>query len=188
MIDTAAMLALNPLGQDADGSRRFQSSQPPNPLYADMAFGGSTLAQAIHAAYQTIESTKLSNLRLYFMLGHFYGATRNSVPLDLKVTALRDTRGFATRQVTISQPTAAKGDIRTRSIIIVDFIAKAPDRTMLTFSSQPRISPLTHHFKLQDSREKFREYAKDEKVDRAHLASFVPFFDLLDILLNGEKT
>lgn len=185
MVDTVSILALNSLGQDSDGSWRFQSSQPPNFLYGDVAFGGSTLAHVIHAAYQTIEPTKLSNLRLYSMLGHFHGATRCSVPLDLKVTALRDTRGFATRQVTVSQPTpGGKGQVRTRSVIIVDFIAKAQDRTMLVYSAQPRISPLTHHSKLQDIHDKLPAYTADEKVDKGRLAFFMASYALLDIWHN----
>ncbi|KAK7184210.1 acyl-CoA thioesterase II [Paraphaeosphaeria sporulosa] len=119
------------------------------------------------------------------MLGHFYGATRSSVPLDLKVTALRDTRGFATRQVIVSQPTTdIAGKTRTTSVILVDFIAKAQDRTMLSFSAQPRISPLTHHSKLQDMHEKLQIDAENGSIDKRKLAFMMPSFDLLNIWHN----
>jgi acyl-CoA thioesterase len=187
MLEAGSILALRSLGQDTDGSWRFQSDQLPRPLnyVADVAFGGSTLAQAIHAAYQTIEPAKLSTLRLYSVLGHFYGATRCSVPLDLKVTALRDTRGFATRQVTVSQSKNDKsGKTRTTSVILVDFIAKAHYRTVLSFSAQPKISPLTHPSKLQDIHEKLKIDAESGVINKKKLAFMTPFFDLLDIWHN----
>ncbi|KAJ4354043.1 uncharacterized protein N0V89_005776 [Didymosphaeria variabile] len=187
MLDAASILALRSLDQDSDSSWRFQSSQPPSPLNtaADVAFGGSTLAQAIHAAYQTIEPARLPTLRLYSVLGHFYGATRCSVPLNLKVTSLRDTRGFATRQITVSQPASDKsGKIRTTSVILVDFVAKATDRTVVSFSAQPRISPITPHSKLQDIHDKLRVDAANGRVDKKRLAYMKPFFDLLDIWHN----
>ncbi|KAL1608420.1 hypothetical protein SLS60_003362 [Paraconiothyrium brasiliense] len=187
MLDAASILALCSLNQDSDGSWRFQSSQPPSPLNTavDVAFGGSTLAFAVHAAYQTIEPARLSNLRLYSILGHFYGATRCSVPLDLKVKSLRNTRGFATRQVTVSQSASDKsGQSRITSVILVDFVAKATDRTVVSFSAQPRLSPLTHHSKLQDIHDKLRVDAASGQVNKKGLAYMKPFFDLLDIWHN----
>lgn len=61
-------------------------------------FGGRFLAQALHAAVQTVPEMPLTSLHACFLAP---GAT--DLPIDHRVARLRDSRRFANRQVTASQ-------------------------------------------------------------------------------------
>ena len=100
MLDPTSVLSLRRISPDGGDDWRFRSVHPPNGMGpGDMAFGGSTLALAIHAACHTLPLDRASNMRIYSVMGHFHGLTKSTIPLEIAVKSLRDTRSFATREV-----------------------------------------------------------------------------------------
>jgi len=62
-------------------------------------FGGQVLAQALHAAYQTIPSDRfVHSLHSYFLLPGDL-----TIPITFKVTEMRNGGSFSTRRVTAIQ-------------------------------------------------------------------------------------
>lgn len=61
-------------------------------------FGGRLVAQALAAATRTVANMPATSLHAYFL-----APARTSLPFDIRVDRLRDSRRFANRQVTIHQ-------------------------------------------------------------------------------------
>ena len=64
-----------------------------------IAFGGCALSMVVSAAFQTVETPSRGRMALYSAVGHFVGPALTDRTVFLRVTVLRDTRTFATRQV-----------------------------------------------------------------------------------------
>jgi acyl-CoA thioesterase-2 len=79
-----------------DPGGRFHAVAPD--WFGDRVFGGMVVAQALHAAMQTVDDDR----RPHSMHADFLGALRPG-PNELEVESLRDGRTFATRQVTSIQ-------------------------------------------------------------------------------------
>ena len=79
-----------------DPGGRFHAVAPD--WFGDRVFGGMGVAQALHAAMQTVDNDR----RPHSMHADFLGALRPG-PIELEVESLRDGRTFATRQVTSIQ-------------------------------------------------------------------------------------
>ncbi|KAF2157141.1 hypothetical protein K461DRAFT_273277 [Myriangium duriaei CBS 260.36] len=167
MLAPTNVLSLYRINPDGEDDWRFRSAHPPNGMGpGDMAFGGSTLALAIHAAYHTLPQDRALNMRIYSVLGHFHGLTKSTIPLEIAVKSLRDTRSFATRQVTVQQalpPDTRKP--RTTCVLLIDFIAKAGSRTLIAFSEAPLDKNITHHSKLDDLNEALEKEVKAGTTD-----------------------
>ncbi|PSR78079.1 thioesterase-like superfamily-domain-containing protein [Coniella lustricola] len=102
-----------------------------------IAFGGSTLAVAVRAAYATAPP----DFSLYSVLGHFHGPAHTNAKLYVKVHHTRDTRTFATRRVVVTQQqTRSNGSQMERQCLelMADFHVAEP--SVLTYSARPTIA------------------------------------------------
>ncbi|ORB25814.1 acyl-CoA thioesterase [Mycolicibacterium parafortuitum] len=84
-------LTLQPLGDN-----RFRATSERDRF--GRIFGGQLLAQALYAASRTVDEHAPHSLHAYFVQT---GAS--DTPVDIAVTAVRDGRSMATRQVTVTQ-------------------------------------------------------------------------------------
>jgi len=89
------LLAILDLSEE--GADTFRGEHPSTNM--QRSFGGQVLAQALSAAYRTIEPGRLCHsLSSYFLRP---GST--AAPLDYQVTRTRDGRGFSTRRIVAQQ-------------------------------------------------------------------------------------
>lgn len=113
------VLGLRP-GTDADS---FVSYYPPLPMRegVPLSYGGFALSLSMNAALQTVEDA--AYFHPYSVLGNYLGPTTGNVDLELKVTRLRDTRTFKTRQVTAFQ--TIKGAKRACMTLTLDCVRRS---------------------------------------------------------------
>ncbi|KAE8375725.1 Thioesterase/thiol ester dehydrase-isomerase [Aspergillus bertholletiae] len=116
------------------GPNSYESVMPPTRMgrLASYAYGGNTLAVAVNAAYQTVQSS----VHLYSVCGHFVRAAKTDRRLLCEIERLRDTRTFQTRIIRVSQ----EGDDALTQlcfIALADFHLEEP-RSMVTYSTFPR--------------------------------------------------
>jgi acyl-CoA thioesterase II len=78
------------------GQNQFRGAQPSEA--PRRVFGGQVIAQALMAAYRTIESRSVHSLQCYFVRGG-----NPSIPIDYEVETLRDGRSFSIRRVLAKQ-------------------------------------------------------------------------------------
>jgi acyl-CoA thioesterase II len=78
------------------GQNQFRGAQPSEER--SRVFGGQVIAQALMAAYRTIESRSVHSLQSYFVRGG-----NPSLPIDYEVEVLRDGRSFSIRRVLAKQ-------------------------------------------------------------------------------------
>lgn len=83
---------------------------------ANIAYGGCTIATGVSAAYQTVGT----QYHAYSISGNYLGPATDDRPIFAKITALRDTRTFATRLVEMSQE-QDDGTRRKCAVMIADF-------------------------------------------------------------------
>ncbi|KAL3428512.1 acylthioesterase ii [Phlyctema vagabunda] len=88
---------------------------------ANIAYGGCTIATAVSAAYQTVTAA----YHLYTAMGNYLGPASLDRPIYAKVTRIRDTRTFATRQIQLSQK-QNDGSMRPCAIVLADFQTQEP--------------------------------------------------------------
>jgi acyl-CoA thioesterase II len=114
----------------------FVSRIPPGRMgnALPIAYGGCTIATALHAAFHTVPG---AHFRLYSALGHFLGPASTERVLHARVTRVRDTRSFATRQVTVTQ-TQPDGRERACLALLADFHAEEP--AWLDYSVAPSVA------------------------------------------------
>lgn len=93
---------------------------------ANIAYGGCVLSMIVSAAFQTVETPSRGRMALYSALGHFLGPALTDRVVHLRVTSLRDTRTFATRQVVAFQKQDDGGE-RDCVSAQLDFIASPTD-------------------------------------------------------------
>lgn len=112
-VSLASLLAVEQIGNDEYLSRALPVTMGNT---TPIAYGGSTLGVAVHAAYPTVPDTH----KLYSLLGHFLGPTTPDKVIRCKVTRTRDTRSFATRRVEIKQA-QPNGEFRVVLELTADF-------------------------------------------------------------------
>lgn len=134
----ASLLAVEKTGEGEYSSRNLPVKMGNT---TPIAYGGSVLGVAFHAAYPTVPGTH----KLYSLLGHFLGPTSPDKTLRCKVTRTRDTKSFATRRVEISQ-IQDSGKFRAVMELIADF--HVVEKGMFEYSAMPTrsySSPVTSH-------------------------------------------
>ncbi len=82
------------------GQNQFRGAQPGEERRR--VFGGQVVAQALMAAYRTVESRSVHSLQCYFVRGG-----NPSIPIDYEVEILRDGRSFSIRRVLAKQEAKA---------------------------------------------------------------------------------
>lgn len=97
-----------------------------------IAYGGSTMAIAIHAMSQTVPTSH----KLYSVLGHFHGPANLDHRLKCHVSRTRDTKSFSTRRVQVTQ-LQRDGSVRTVIELTGDF--HALEEPMLVYGTPPRM-------------------------------------------------
>ncbi|KAE8153806.1 thioesterase-like superfamily-domain-containing protein [Aspergillus avenaceus] len=129
---------------EPSGPGQYQSVLNPTRMgtLASYVYGGNTLAVAVNAAYQTIESP----YHLYSITGHFIRAATTERRFICAVETTRSTRTFQTRFIRVSQK-ADDGSIQLCLIASADFHIEEP-RSMVTYSTRPKTSM---PFTLQDN-------------------------------------
>ncbi|RYP03758.1 hypothetical protein DL764_004933 [Monosporascus ibericus] len=103
---------------------------------APIAYGGSAISVAVHAAAKTVPVTH----KVYSVVGHFHGPASLDRKFKCIVTRTRDTRTFATRRVSVTQLQRQRdGSERERTCIelIADFHASEAEETLMAFSAPP---------------------------------------------------
>ena len=107
---------------------------------ADIAYGGCTMAVALHAAFLS----KPAHLCLYSAQGVFLAPAKTDRNFTISVRQLRDTKSFATRQVEVYQALDDKdeksaGDQKRAVLsLMADFQAPTPS-SMLEYTATPQI-------------------------------------------------
>ncbi|RYO82954.1 hypothetical protein DL766_004953 [Monosporascus sp. MC13-8B] len=103
---------------------------------APIAYGGSAISVAVHAAAKTVPTTH----KVYSVVGHFHGPASLDRKFKCTVTRTRDTRTFATRRVSVTQlQRQPDGRERERTCVelIADFHASEAEETLMTYAPPP---------------------------------------------------
>lgn len=121
----------------ATGEKSFESLALPERMgkAANIACGGCTLSMVICAAFCRVETPAQGRVTLLSALGHFLGPALTDRMVLLRVTSLRDTRTFATRQVIASQK-QNDGSERACMSAQLDLIASPTDDPDVRFFLQ----------------------------------------------------
>ncbi|ERF73937.1 hypothetical protein EPUS_05360 [Endocarpon pusillum Z07020] len=152
---------------------------------ARIAFGGCALSMTVSAAFQTVESPLRGRMALYSVLGHFLGPTVIDRAVFLRVTALRDTRTFATRQVIAFQK---QDDGKERACISaqLDFIVSPTDdpsiHSFLQYSVSPpqTVNPEALPSYSEALRDRVIDGGLDPNVEKAYTTNFRLFETLFE--------
>ncbi|KAF7507671.1 hypothetical protein GJ744_010224 [Endocarpon pusillum] len=152
---------------------------------ARLAFGGCALSMTVSAAFQTVETLSRGRMALYSALGHFLGPALIDRAVFLKVTALRDTRTFATRQVIAFQK---QDDGRERACLSaqLDFIVSPTDDQSIhsflqySVSSPQTVSPEVLRSYSEALRDRVMDGALHPNVEKAYTANFRLFETLFE--------
>ena len=120
---------------DRTGPDEFESRTNPGRMgnTKNIAYGGCAIANAIHAAFQTVPPGYLP----YTVMGNYLGPALTDRKLLCSVRRLRDTRTFATRQVYLSQE-MDDGSVRMCMSVLADFQVREK-ASMYEYSAPPRI-------------------------------------------------
>jgi acyl-CoA thioesterase II len=165
-------LAFQP--QDSNNTNVFECIHPPqkmgNPL--NIAYGGYGLATACKSAYASVPS----GYHLYSLLGHYLGPAYIDRPLRARVQTIRQTRTFATRQISVSQ-LRDDGEDRVCLVAIADFHVKEA-ASLLTFSKPPSMT--YSHFKDLPAQAQVSQKLLDEgKITKKLLEAHAETFGLM---------
>lgn len=130
----------------------FESCEKPKKMgsVTNIAYGGCALAMSLNAAYQTLQSEAPQKV-IYSLVAHYLGPCTTDECLRFKVSTIRETRTFSTRQVLASQK-QRDGSYRDCFAATLDFIAPVghrPDHSILTYTLPPP-TKYTHHSQLVD--------------------------------------
>ena len=177
------MIRLKGAGHDT-----FESLARPERMgnTANIGYGGCVLSMVVSAAFQTVETPSRGRMALYSALGHFLGPALTDRTVVLRVTSLRDTRTFATRQIIATQK-QDDGSERACLSAQLDFIISPTEdsdvHSFLRYSIPPP-QTLVHpnlplfHQQIKD-RVKIGDLDPDvEKVYSTNFKLFDRFFDL----------
>ncbi|KAK1140287.1 hypothetical protein N8T08_010489 [Aspergillus melleus] len=123
-------IAVQPLGPGL-----FRSVNNPTRMGAlsEFVFGGNTIAIAVNAAHQTLDS----KYHLYSICGYFIRPAITDRKLLCHVESIRDSKSFKTRQIRVSQSTD-DGSVKLCLIAFADFHIEEP-RSVVTYSTPPGI-------------------------------------------------
>jgi acyl-CoA thioesterase II len=176
------MIRLKGTGDDA-----FESLAHPERMgnTANIGYGGCVLSMVVSAAFQTVETPSRGRMALYSALGHFLAPTLTDRTVILRVTSLRDTRTFATRQIVASQK-HDDGSERACISAQLDFIASpTDDADVHSFLRYYVPSPQTmHHANLPFFHEQIKDRVKrgdlSPSVEKAYSTIFKPLDELFD--------
>ncbi|KAJ1329767.1 thioesterase family protein [Microdochium nivale] len=125
-----------------------------------IAYGGSTMAIAIHAICQTVPTTH----KLYSVLGHFHGPANLDHRLKCHVSRTRDTKSFSTRRVQVTQ---LQHDGSERTVIELTGDFHAVEDPMLVYGAPPRM----RYSKPEDCPD--RQALQKQMVDAGHITGKV---------------
>lgn len=147
----ADQISADPLPESGPDEFRFISRCNPERLgnVAPIAYGGCTIAIAVHAAHQTVgqhqsssNSTSSSSssppFHLYSVLGAFHGPTKTDRKLNCTVTVTRNTKTFATRRV-VAWQAQDDGSRRACADFFIDFHVEEP-ASLLEYDAQPTVA------------------------------------------------
>lgn len=148
---------------------------------APIAYGGNTIALAVHAAHQTlppVSSHKSKTYNLFSILCTFHSGAKADRKLHLSVTSTRDTRTFATRRIIATQ-TQDDGSTRTCIELTADF--HMDEATFLSYNVQPRdpsvfaAGPI-HPTRTKTSEDRLRELLDSNTVTERAARGFRAIF------------
>ncbi|PWY71028.1 acyl-CoA thioesterase II [Aspergillus heteromorphus CBS 117.55] len=104
---------------------------------APVAYGGYSIALAIHAAYKSLPG----DFHLYSAVGHYLRPVSTAARLIIKPRLLRHTRNFITYRIAIEQETPDSTQPRECLEILADFHHDEP--SLLSYSAPPT-RPYSH--------------------------------------------
>ncbi|KAK8143734.1 hypothetical protein G3M48_006822 [Beauveria asiatica] len=143
---------------------------------APIAYGGYTIALAIHAAYQRAPDT----FHLYSALGHYLRAVHTESSLILSPIELRRSRSFATYRVVVQQRDKKTDELRLCAEVMVDFHCNEP--SLLQHSAIPT-RKYSHWTDCQTTEQSLEEnWVKPGKVSQAEKDIFQTLFGLSRML------
>ena len=162
-----------------------------------IAYGGCALATALNAAGQTIKAEP--RFVPYSVTGHFLGPATLDERYICEVRAVRDTRSFATRYVTVKQK--IKGEMRPVLALTLDMIAsklstrEALDRAKATGKEAAKVQSLLRYqpnaktqldnvLKLEHTDEHLRRRLESGDIDESHVAMYNEFLGLWNDLFD----
>ena len=158
---------------DEIGQNNFESRYHPETLAngQPIAYGGGLLAVAVNAACATVKP----HYRLYSAMGYFLSPARIDRKLKCSVQELRNTRTFATRNVTVTQQLDNE-TIRTILFTTMDFQVPEKD-SILVYSASPtvRIPQVDTVPTMEEAGERL---VREGKVSRAQLETYKATFAL----------
>jgi acyl-CoA thioesterase II len=165
-------LAFQP--QDPNSTDVFECVHPPqkmgNPL--NIAYGGYALATACKSAYASVPS----GYHLYSLLGNYLGPAYIDRPLRANVRTIRQTRTFATCQISVSQLRDDSED-RVCLVAIADFHVKEV-ASLLTYSKPPSQS-YSHHKDLPAQDQVSQQLLDEGKITKKLLEAHAKTFGLM---------
>ncbi len=181
----AAMLDMIRLRSTGDNA--FESKALPERMgnTANIGYGGCVLSMIVSAAFQTVETPSRGRMALYSALGHFVGPALTDRVVLLRVTSLRDTRTFATRQVLAVQK-QDDGSERACTSAQLDFIASPTDdpavHSFLRYTVPPphTTNPAGLPLFLQQIRDRVSHGDLHPNVEKVYTATFNVFDKLFD--------
>mgnify|MGYP002715204320 FL=1 len=156
-----------------------------------IAYGGCAIATALNAAGQTIKAEP--RFVPYSVTGHFLGPASLDERYVCEVQAVRDTRSFATRYVTVKQK--IKGEMRSVLALTLDMIAsklstrEALDRAQATGKEAAKVQSLLRYqpkakteldniVKLESSDEHLKRRLDSGDVDEFQIQAYHEFLGL----------
>lgn len=166
----------------------FESCSTLPDLTMGRTFGGSSIALGLHAAYHTLPKDAVSDLRLYSVMGNFLGPGQADKVARIRVTNIRSTRTFATRQIIISQTSIKNENVwQDNFVMLIDFVAqKGKDdqekegRNVVSYSAQPPLAKIAHHSKLCDVKSFMKQEIANGKTAQQAYDAMEACFNLLD--------
>jgi acyl-CoA thioesterase II len=126
-----------------------------------IAYGGFAVAAAVKAGYLSLPN---DSYHLYTCMGSFLGPAQTDRPLRSKVTVIRQTRTFATRQITVSQ-IQNDGTDRACLVALADFQVAEPE-SLLEYSVTPA-HDYSHWTKCVPWQVRGPQMVKEAKVTQA---------------------
>ncbi|PWN31527.1 uncharacterized protein FA14DRAFT_88271 [Meira miltonrushii] len=177
----------NEQGSSSSQQWLFESCATLPDLAMGRTFGGSSIALGVHAAYHTLPK-EATGLRLYSVMGNFLGPGQADKIARIRVTNIRSTRTFATRQIIISQ-TSTKDECiwQDNFVMLIDFVAQKGkdeqekrERNIVSYSVQPPLTQIAHHSELCDVKEHMKKEIDSGKTAQQAYDAMEACFNLLD--------
>ncbi|KAF2874452.1 thioesterase-like superfamily-domain-containing protein [Massariosphaeria phaeospora] len=164
----------------AVGDDVYETLYPPQRMgnARDIAYGGFAIAVAVKAACLSVPSTP-STYHLYSIVGTFLGPALTDRPLRARITTIRQTRTFATRQVQISQ-VQDDGTERPCLVTLADFQVRE-EKNLLTYSAKPS-KQYTHYSKLEGTKEQHQRLVKAGTINQKFVDGYAKSFGMMSTI------